>query len=60
MLLKKLNMVEERNNVVFLDLCRHALLNEAYFDYLYQKLQFQLPEEEKLIICYFRVQNSYK
>ena len=50
MLLKKLNMVEERNNVVFLDLCRHALLNEAYFDYLYQKLQFQLPEEETLKI----------
>lgn len=48
MLLKNLNMVEERNNVVFLDLCRHALLNEAYFDYLYQKLQFQLPEEETL------------
>lgn len=40
MLLKKLNMVEERTNVIFLNLCRPALLNEAYFDYLYQKLQF--------------------
>ncbi len=46
--LKELNMLEKRNNIVFKKLSENPLLNDAYFAYLYQKLQFQYPNKEEL------------
>ena len=47
-LLKDLNMIEERNDKVFNALSTHAIINDAYLDYLYKKVQFQLPNDENL------------
>lgn len=46
--LKALNMLEKRNNIVFKKLSENPLLNDDYFAYLYQKLQFQYPNKEEL------------
>lgn len=46
--LKELNMLEKRNNIVFKKLSENPLLNDDYFAYLYQKLQFQYPNKEEL------------
>ena len=48
--LKGLNMLEKRNNIIFKKLSENALLNEEYFAYLYQKLQFQYPDREELTL----------
>ena len=41
-------MLEKRNNIVFKKLSENPLLNDDYFAYLYQKLQFQYPNKEEL------------